>query len=290
MDIANYIARNRDMLLGVAGLVTLAALAVGGFLYYQAQREIAPPQAQPIVVAPAAEVAPAVQEEEPVQALFATRNISPGEFLDRTSMEWQDIPRRDTTGDHLTRTETGIVSYIGAAVREPIQSGTPIYLGAVVRTNQSGYLAAILRPNYRAVTVPLSYQNSMAGFLNPGDFVNVTVTANRNNQETSKTFLRNVRIIAIDQRVAGAIGGGTVTEQPQTATLELKQTDVEKLSVARQGGQIAFSLLPLSGWDKDLLESSADMDKVFRSPDAEVKVAVTLHRGESQVTEEFWVE
>src|SRR3546814_4748559 len=49
-------------------------------------------------------------------------------------------------------------------------------LGSVIKPGERGFLAAALGPGMRAVTVPVSAQNSVAGFVFPGDRVDLVLT------------------------------------------------------------------------------------------------------------------
>ena len=69
-----------------------------------------------------------------------------------------------------------VAKMIGTVVRNPITAGQPITKGSLVGPNDRGFLAAALGPGMRAVTVPVSTTSGVAGFIFPGDRVDMVLT------------------------------------------------------------------------------------------------------------------
>ena len=69
-----------------------------------------------------------------------------------------------------------------------------------------GFLAAALGPGMRAVTVPVNTSSGVAGFVFPGDHVDLVLTQQVSGGgegpplKVSETIVRNVRVLATDQR------------------------------------------------------------------------------------------
>ena len=137
----------------------------------------------------------------------------------------------------------------GAIVREPILSGEPIVERKLVRGGQGGYMSVVLQPGMRAVSVPVTVESGAGGFILPGDRVDVVMTRKGDQgggggagapSAVADTVLRNVRVVAIDQRVepdknAKAIVGST-------ATLETPAGDVEMLLRSKAQGELSLVL------------------------------------------------
>ena len=67
-----------------------------------------------------------------------------------------------------------------------------------------GFLAAALGPCMRAVTVPVSAKTGVAGFVFPGDRVDLVLTQTVTGDDgqplkAAETVLRNLRVLATDQ-------------------------------------------------------------------------------------------
>ena len=77
-----------------------------------------------------------------------------------------------------------------------------------MKPGDRGFLAAALGPGMRAVTVPVSAKTGVGGFIFPGDRVDLLVThgvkaaedSGRKTAMVTETVLREVRVVAIDQR------------------------------------------------------------------------------------------
>ena len=67
-------------------------------------------------------------------------------------------------------------SLIGTVVRSEITAGQPLTQGSIVRPGERGFLAAALGPGMRAVTVAVSATSGVAGFVFPGDRVDLVLT------------------------------------------------------------------------------------------------------------------
>ena len=96
---------------------------------------------------------------------------------------------------------------LGTVVRYQITAGQPVTRGALVGPQDRGFLAAALGPGMRAITVPVNASTGVAGFVFPGDHVDLVLTQQVQGGgdgpplKVSETIIRNVRVLATDQRV-----------------------------------------------------------------------------------------
>jgi pilus assembly protein CpaB len=135
--------------------------------------------------------------------------------------------------------------FLGAVVREPIAAGEPITSRRIVRAGESGYLAVVLAPGKRAMSVPVTVDSAAGGFILPGDRVDVILSrklesGGANSLFVSQTVLRNMKVLAIDQTTqtekdAAAVIGAT-------ATLEVSADEAETLAVSKQAGSLSLTL------------------------------------------------
>lgn len=141
-------------------------------------------------------------------------------------------------------------AFVGSVVREPILAGEPIVDSKLVRAGESGYLAVVLSPGMRAMSVAVTVETGAGGFILPGDRVDVILAAQVNNntdQEgaprkafASTTVLRNIKVLAIDQ--ASQPERGATTAVGATATLELGAREAEALALAKSMGDLTLTL------------------------------------------------
>jgi pilus assembly protein CpaB len=154
--------------------------------------------------APQATAAPAVPAGPEV--LVATRELPVGTIIDAEAFRYQPWPQGLVQDSYYTNGEGGIdpSTLIGTVVRNEIAAGQPVTRGAIIRPGERGFLAAALGPGMRAVTVPVSATSGVAGFIFPGDRVDMVLTqevaggGDGAPLRVSETILRNVRVLAVD--------------------------------------------------------------------------------------------
>src|SRR4051812_26828003 len=123
----------------------------------------------------------------------------------------------------------------------PMAANEPILRSKISGEGGRAAISAVLDPTKRAVAVRVGDVAGVAGFVLPGDVVDVLVTrtpmvANGSSQQITDILLQKVRVIAIDQDASDS------TDKPaigKTATLEVAQVDAQKLALAQQVGQLS---------------------------------------------------
>lgn len=201
--------------------------------------------------APDAQAA-AVEPQGP-KILVAQRALPTGTIITADSIGYQLWPKELVQDAYFLDGEADISKLIGTVVRHPITAGEPITQGSLVSPGDRGFLAAALQPGMRAVTVPVTAQTGVAGFVFPGDRVDVMLTQTiQGNDGTSlkasETILRNIRVLATDQATTPEKGekGETVVKAFKTVTLEVTPKIAEKISVAQTIGTLSLSLRSLA--------------------------------------------
>ena len=69
-----------------------------------------------------------------------------------------------------------IEDFAGWVAREPFVAGDPISEAKIVSPGSRGFLAAVLSPGMRAVSVPVTATSGISGFVFPGDQVDIVVS------------------------------------------------------------------------------------------------------------------
>src|SRR6185436_8032040 len=125
--------------------------------------------------------------------------------------------------------ESDLTALNGSVVRYAVTAGAPVTQGALVKPGDRGFLAAALGPGMRAVTVSVSAQSGVAGFVFPGDRVDLMLTQDVAGGgdgpalKATETIIRNLRILAADHRTDKATddAGNTIVAQTSNVTLEV---------------------------------------------------------------------
>ena len=136
-------------------------------------------------------------------------------------------------------------------VISPFVSDEPIIASKVSAPNQRASFSTVIEKGKRAVTVAVDDVRGVAGFIFPGDFVDVVLTRTNNSvgpQDFAEVILQHVKVLAIDQMagerqerptVAKAV---TVEVTPEQALRILLATNVGKLSlILRQPAELAMA-------------------------------------------------
>src|SRR3546814_13389185 len=97
--------------------------------------------------------------------LFATRQLPTGTSFGPDSFLYQPWPKDLVEQAYFLKDKTDVNTLVGTVVRFPITAGEPLTQGALVHPDDRGFLAAALGPGMRAVTVKVSKEEGVAGFV-----------------------------------------------------------------------------------------------------------------------------
>lgn len=212
--------------------------------------------------APRAEaVAPAPKGPK---VLVAQRALPVGTIITADAISFQAWPKEMIQDAYFIDGEADTAKLVGTVVRFPITAGQPVTQGALVAPGDRGFLAAALGPGMRAVTIPVSAKTGVAGFVFPGDHVDLVLTQTVGGGEgsplnASETILRNLRVLATDQSTETETADGkTVVRAFRTVTLEVTPRIAEKVSVAQTIGTLSLSL-------RSIADNQAELDRAVAS-------------------------
>ncbi|PAX09464.1 Flp pilus assembly protein CpaB [Sphingomonas lenta] len=232
--------------------------------------------------APVAVAAPPPVKVDGPEVLVATRALPVGTILDATAVKFQPWPKELVDGAYFLKEGTDIGKLQGTVVRNPVTAGQPITQGQLVKPGDRGFLAAALSPGMRAVTFPVSGVNSVSGFVFPGDRVDLMLTQEVQGAGTgdplrvSETVVRNLRVLATDQRTDNQVGedGKTQVRNFSSVTVEATPRIAEQVAVAQTLGSLSLSLRALadSGAELDAAIAGGTVNVPAGGPNAEAAV------------------
>lgn len=208
-----------------------------------------------------------------------------------------------TSGD--TGTTTGSAAVVGMVARAPFQAQEPIIRTKLANPNDPNFLAADLPKGMRVVTIKTSETQGIAGFLFPGDHVDVMVThkveevvAGLPNAQgepgapklqpkpVTETVLTNVKVVAVDQR---STNEGSPDDKgkllvPKSVSLMVSLADAQRLRLAEDAGTLTLALRSVADRDSAdplIFTQPSDISQ-HESSGAPVGVgggSVTIYRG-----------
>jgi pilus assembly protein CpaB len=221
----------------------------------------------PAPVASAAPVVPAGPE-----VLVATRALPVGTIIDAEALKFQVWPEGLVQPAYYIKGGEGSIdpsSLLGSVVRNEITAGQPLTQGALIKPGDRGFLAAALGPGMRAITVSVSDTSSVAGFIFPGDRVDVMLTqevaggGDGAALKVTETVLRNVRVLATGQSTASTDANGKpVLQSYSTITLEATPKIAEKIAVAQTIGQLSLAL-------RSIADTTAELERAIAAGEVE---------------------
>src|SRR5690349_18361093 len=186
--------RSLLLLLVAVGLAGGTAMLARAWLAAQRASEIA--EASPLALpAPAKSV------------LVARNDIRRGQILKPEDMSWQVWPEGAVDKSYVVLGTRTPESFAGWVARNPVAGGEPITEAKIIAPGNRGFLAAVLRPGMRAISVPVTTTSGISGFVFPGDQVDILVThplpeaGGASLHKASETVLHDVRVIAVDQKL-----------------------------------------------------------------------------------------
>ncbi|MER2519830.1 MAG: Flp pilus assembly protein CpaB [Bdellovibrionales bacterium] len=184
--------------------------------------------------------APKQQAQAPIkttEVAAAARDLAIGTVLKETDLKWIPWPANAENGQLYVKGKIELSSLVGSVLREGFRTDEQIVSAKLVQPHQQGFLAAILLPGMRAMTIPLTPSSSVAGFIFPGDHVDVILThsfsrkdvSSLTERRVSETVLTDVRVLALDQK---SDNHNIEPKVAQLATLEVTPKQAEKLALA----------------------------------------------------------
>ncbi|HET9628445.1 MAG TPA: Flp pilus assembly protein CpaB [Novosphingobium sp.] len=213
--------------------------------------------------------APSAQAAQQVQGpkvLVAQRALPVGTIITQDAISYQAWPKEMVKDAYFIEGEADVNKLLGTVVRFPVTAGQPVTQGALVRPGDRGFLAAALGPGMRAVTITVSGRTGVAGFVFPGDHVDLMLTQTVNSTgdgvlplNVAETIIRNLRVLATDQSTeTKVVDGKTVVSSFGLVTLEVNPKLAEKIAVADKLGTLSLSL-------RSIADNQSELEKAVAS-------------------------
>lgn len=219
-------------LIGILVLLAGVGLAGGALMYankvfskYQ-NRQVEAVTAQP----------------ETVPVIVAAEKIDYGQPIEENLIKIIDWPAVSVPQGAFTSPE----DLIGDVMQERrialriIEANEPVLEAKVSGFGEDNRIAMMLKEGRRAFSLPINAISGVAGFIAPGDRVDILFTETVNGMLTSRVILANVQVIAVDQEVQ--TGSRLSPRVGRTATIEVDARDAQKLTLAQQIGKLSLTL------------------------------------------------
>ena len=236
-------------------------------LSFLGEQEVEPTQAE---VKPVTEEAPPPPEPPQTRQVFAAARAMPaGTLIGEDDLITLELDPDAVRKEHIIVPDEVVLEEIvpgeqashplrGHVVREALAEGAPLTRSAVVGPGQRGFLAAVLRPGARAVTIRVGPATSHAGLIELGNRVDVILSAELavdggDRSVFARTIVEDVRVVAINRQAGSGADppergedGKIVRKEIMTATLEASPAQGDRLVLGEHEGSLSLAVRSLA--------------------------------------------
>jgi pilus assembly protein CpaB len=252
------------MALGLAGFGTVAWITTR------------PPPPDAAVVAAAAKVV----------VLVAANPVRAGNLLKPEDLKSKELTAGEAGDDSSPDTADVRQSLAGAMVRHSLGVGDIVRTKDVMRPGDHGFLAAVLAPGMRAVSVAVDVVTGAAGLIWPGDRVDLILTQTISDATVpvgrriaAETVLADVRVIAIDQQLMEGVAPDGKEGKARTVTLEVTPEQAERVAVAIRIGRLSLAVRSADRVPTTTAATSADPPKTTWASDVSPALGADVAQG-----------
>ena len=204
---------------------------------------------------------PAAAPQKPTtMILVAKGDLHAGQFIHaKESLRWQAWPDDSLSPSYILQNDHQLEDYDASVVRFALNDGEPVTATRLVRKGETGFLAAVLEPGMRAVTIPVTPSSGMGGLVFPGDYIDLIATlklmdpkqgkdddSDDREHHAGETVLTHLKVLALDQRSDESNQEPNVAN---TATLQVTPKEAEVIAMVSDIAKLSLSLCALNEGD-----------------------------------------
>lgn len=187
--------------------------------------------------------------------LVTARPIASGSVISAADLRWQAWPAA-LVGDDWLVERGAATQFVGRVAPQALPAGVPVTQAMALAPGAGGAFAATIRPGFRAITLAVTPAGGLAGFVEPGDRVDVLLTQAIGSRRTAQTLITDIGVLGVDQRRRGdtaapmSAANDVIAEAaaesgaapPGLVTLEVTPRHAEALAVAGEMGKLSLVL------------------------------------------------
>jgi len=184
--------------------------------------------------------------------LVTAQAIQGGSLLTSDDLQQKEIPVEEMVKEYNTDSVESRRGLMGAMVKRNLGAGEAIRSDDLMRPTDHGFMAAVLSPGMRAVTINVDAASGSSGLIWPGDRVDLILTqmntdpgAAVGRRISAQTVLTNVRVVAVDSQLVSAPNRNApaiLDAQNRTVTLEVDEEQAQRVAVGMRLGRLSVSV------------------------------------------------
>lgn len=225
--------RSRLLRLFQSTLVLGALALLGGVLAAALGRHYLQQRARQIEVE-------AAQRYAMTPVVVAKRDLATGERLDPDALAVRPMPTAYLPGDSVAAVDAATL--LGRQLSSQLKRGEALQLSTLQPLLMS--LSRTLPAGVRALTVAVDDLNAHSGLLQAGDNVDIYLVERDGTRSRIGLLQENLHVLATGSRTAtpSFTEGGNESRDFGTVTLQVDDSQAQRLVLARQAGELSFVL------------------------------------------------
>jgi len=229
--------------------------------------------------------------------IVAKHDLPAGSFVSAQDLEWGAPPAEEAPANsanplefYLHEGAVKLTDFNGAVVRRSLHAGEAVPSSALMKSGEGGFMSAVLNPGMRAVSISVTAASGNAGFISPGDHVDLILTRrikpiqgkdqpDTQEHTVGRIFVHNVRVIAVDQMLDNPENKAILAK---TVTVEVNDGQAEEIAVAAEAGKISIALRSLANQPETGAPQSAITD-LYGAESAAARTAASGYTRDSDL-------
>lgn len=189
---------------------------------------------------------PKLVESPKVEIVFAKTTVPARTVVAVEQLEVKPVPKEVVSKDSVIKIE----DIVGLITKAELIQGEPVNINRLFRKDDKLSLSAIIPQGMRAITIPIDEIIGVAGFIKPGERVDLigTIQPKGHSESTSWTLLQDIEVLAVsqDMGVAGNNNSqGANGKVGTSVTLAVTPIQAEKVVLSKEKGTLQLTLRPV---------------------------------------------
>lgn len=174
--------------------------------------------------------------QEKIKVVVAATDLPVGVSINASNAVLREMPKAYVHHDAITEKTFDTIN--GRQLLYPLASGDPV-LVAHVSLSQYRSFSDVIPKGMQALTIPIDSQNSISGFLAPGNFIDLLLTTRLGSGSQTTQLLTAVKVIATGRNIDNGLAP---TQKYDEITLSVSHLDATRVTHALSIGRITVVL------------------------------------------------
>ena len=189
---------------------------------------------------------PKIIESPKAKIVFAKTAIPARTVITAEQLELKTVPQEVVTNDSVL----AVGDIVGLITKTELIQGEPVNVNRLFRKGDKLSLSAIIPEGKRAITIPIDEIIGVAGFVKPGERVDLigTIQPRGHSESTSWTLLQDIEVLAVSQDMGISSNGnsqGANGKVGTSVTLAVTPLQAEKVILSKEKGTLHLALRPI---------------------------------------------